>query len=247
MIQLAHVTKQFETFTALRDVSLTINAGAIHGIVGPSGAGKSTLLRVMNMLERPTSGDVYINGLHLNKASNRELRQARQKIGMIFQHFHLVSNKTVYDNVAVALQLIGMPKKQQRAYVDEVLRYVGLEQYAQQYPAKLSGGQKQRVAIARALVTKPTVLLCDEPTSALDPNTTRDVLRVLMQIHRDFNMTIVLVSHELSVIQQLCTSATVLQQGQVYETMTLSPRGIPAGEQTAESFVRALKGGDAHA
>lgn len=247
MIELKQVTKQFEQFTALRNVTLTIRAGAIHGIVGASGAGKSTLLRIMNLLERPTQGDVYVNGAQLTTASASLLRQMRKSIGMIFQHFHLVHNKTVYDNVAVALTLAGVPRAKHRALVNEMLRYVGLEAYAAQYPATLSGGQKQRVAIARALVTKPAVLLCDEPTSALDPNTTREILRVLQQINQDFDVTIVIVSHELSVIQQFCTSVTVLDAGEVYEELLLTPSGIPTGEQTAESFVAALKGGGPHA
>ncbi|OCS90763.1 methionine ABC transporter ATP-binding protein [Caryophanon latum] len=247
MITVAHVSKQFASFAALRDVSLYIEKGAIHGIVGASGAGKSTLLRMMNLLERPTSGDVHVNGVCLSAASPKALREARKSIGMIFQHFHLVSNKTVYDNIAVALQLARIPKKEHAARVQEVLQYVGLEAYKEQYPATLSGGQKQRVAIARALVTKPSILLCDEPTSALDPNTTLDILRVLQQIHADFGVTLVIVSHELSVIQQICTSATVLQAGEIYDTLTLVPTGVRSGEQTAESFVRALTGGDAHA
>lgn len=243
MIELKQVTKQYEQFTALRNITLTIPTGEIHGIVGASGAGKSTLLRTINLLERPTLGDVFVNGAQLTNASATTLRQARKSIGMIFQHFHLVHNKTVYDNVAVALTLAGVPREQHRQLVDDMLRYVGLEAYAQQYPATLSGGQKQRVAIARALVTKPSVLLCDEPTSALDPNTTREILRVLKQIHDDFHVTIVIVSHELSVIQQLCTSATVLEAGEVYAQLAIEPTGIPAQKQTAESFVAALKGG----
>lgn len=243
MIELKQVTKQYEQFTALRNITLTIPTGEIHGIVGASGAGKSTLLRTINLLERPTLGDVFVNGAQLTNASATTLRQARKSIGMIFQHFHLVHNKTVYDNVAVALTLAGVPREQHRQLVDDMLRYVGLEAYAQQYPATLSGGQKQRVAIARALVTKPSVLLCDEPTSALDPNTTREILRVLKQIHDDFHVTIVIVSHELSVIQQLCTSATVLEAGEMYAQLAIEPTGIPAQKQTAESFVAALKGG----
>lgn len=242
MIVLQQVTKIFGSDAAIQQVSLTIANGEIYGIIGPSGAGKSTLLRLINLLERPQSGQVIVAGQNLTEATSLQLNFARKSIGMIFQHFHLVNNKTVFDNIAVALQLANVPKTQHHKLVSEVLQYVGLEQFTHKYPATLSGGQKQRVAIARALVTKPAILLCDEPTSALDTNTTTGILRVLQQINKDFGVTIVIVSHELEVIKSICQRVTVLQDGQVYKTVQIDPTGIQPIDHTAESFVQALVG-----
>lgn len=241
MILLQHVSKTFGTFHAVMDVSLQINSGEIFGLIGPSGAGKSTVLRLINLLEVPTAGEVIVNGQSLTKASAKELRTMRKSIGMIFQHFHLLGNKTIYDNIAVALQLAGVPKSEHAARVAEVLDYVGLSDYAKSYPAALSGGQKQRIAIARALVTKPSVLLCDEPTSALDANTTRDILHVLQKINADFGVTIVIVSHELDVVKSICQRVAVLDGGRVYDIVELTPTGIAPVDHTPASFVRALK------
>lgn len=241
MIVLENVHKAFGNEVAIHAVSLHIPEGAIYGIMGPSGAGKSTILRMMNLLEKPDSGHVMVGGRQLTTATSLQLNAARKSIGMIFQHFHLVANKTVYDNIAVALSLADVPKKEHATRVAEVLAYVGLEAHAKKYPAMLSGGQKQRVAIARALVTKPQVLLCDEPTSALDSNTTSGILQVLAQIHRDFGMTIVLVSHEVAVIKSICTHVAILEQGEIYKILDITPTGITASDNTAESFVRALQ------
>ncbi|MER1985032.1 MAG: ATP-binding cassette domain-containing protein [Solibacillus sp.] len=244
MISLQQVSKAFGDFQAVTDVSLHINKGEIYGIIGPSGAGKSTVLRLMNLLEVPTAGEVVIDGQPLTQASTKQLRDMRKSIGMIFQHFHLLGNKTIYANIAVALELAGVPKKQHAARVAEVLNYVGLSSYAKSYPAALSGGQKQRIAIARALVTNPKVLLCDEPTSALDTNTTSDLLHVLQKINADFGVTIVIVSHALDVIKSICQRVTVLDGGRVYETVDITPKGIQPVDHTPASFVRALKEAD---
>lgn len=241
MISLQQVSKAFGDFQAVSEVSLHINEGEVHGIIGPSGAGKSTVLRLMNLLEVPTAGDILIDGQSLTKANAKQLCDIRKSIGMIFQHFHLLGNKTIYANIAVALELAGVPKKEHATRVAEMLRYVGLSDYAKSYPAALSGGQKQRIAIARALVTNPKVLLCDEPTSALDTNTTSDILHVLKKIHTDFGVTIVIVSHELDVIKSICQRVTVLEAGSIYETIDITPKGIAPIDRTPASFVRALK------
>lgn len=241
MISLQQVSKTFGEFQAVTDISLEINRGEIFGMIGTSGAGKSTVLRLMNLLEVPTAGEVIVDGQSLTKASVKQLRASRKSIGMIFQHFHLLGNKTIYANIAVALELAGVPKREQATRVVEVLQYVGLSEYATSYPAALSGGQKQRIAIARALVTNPKVLLCDEPTSALDSNTTRDLLHVLQKINADFGVTIVLVSHELDVIKSICQRVAVLDQGRVYEMVDMTPKGIEPVDRTPASFVRALK------
>lgn len=244
MIEVRHVSKRFESFTAIQDISLSIPEGAIHGIIGTSGAGKSTLLRLMNLLERPDSGSVFIGDQDLTTLSGSALRAARKSIGMIFQHFHLVSNKTVYHNVKVALELAGYPKSQQAARVMECLSFVGLNALKDQYPAQLSGGQKQRVAIARALATNPSVLLCDEPTSSLDPQTTAEVLSVLKDINERLGITIVIVSHEMEVIKSICTEVTVLENGRVYESFTHEPTGIHMPGSSSAYFVKQLKGAE---
>jgi D-methionine transport system ATP-binding protein len=245
LIQLQCISKKFGTFEAIRNVSLEIKKGEIHGIIGTSGAGKSTLLRLMNLLETPESGEIIVNNQNLMSLNTKQLRVARKSIGMIFQHFHLVANKTVYDNVEIALALSDYPKKNRHARVIECLQFVGLDQLAKQYPAQLSGGQKQRVAIARALANEPSVLLCDEPTSALDTNTTSEILRVLKKVNDIFGVTIVIVSHELEVIKSICDQATVLDAGQIYETVKLEPRGIEMTSPHPQSFVEQLvKGGN---
>lgn len=248
MIQLQQVTKKFGSYTAIQNVTLTIERGKIHGLIGASGAGKSTLLRLMNLLEVPDSGVVVINRQQLNTLMTAELREARKSIGMIFQHFHLVANKTVHDNIEIALVVGNYPKKLRKTRVMECLRFVGLEQFANQYPAQLSGGQKQRVAIARALANDTAVLLCDEPTSALDTNTSTEILRVLQKVNEELGVTIVLVSHELEVVKSICHRATVLDAGQIYKTVDLVPTGIHETSHHPQSFVNQLvKGGGGHA
>ncbi|MGD6941905.1 methionine ABC transporter ATP-binding protein [Cytobacillus gottheilii] len=241
MITLQNVSKSFSQFEAIKSVNLTIEKGEIHGLIGASGAGKSTLLRLMNLLELPDTGDVEVNGQTLTRLSAKELRRARKSIGMIFQHFHLVANKTVFDNVAVALQLAGSRKSDIRLRVLECLQFVGLEKMAEKYPAQLSGGQKQRVAIARALANNPQVLLCDEPTSSLDPNTTAEILTVLNNINQQLGVTIVFVSHEMDVVKKICSGVSVMSEGEIYETVTIEPLGIQAIDNRPEYFVQQLK------
>lgn len=243
MIKLHQVSKRFSQFEALKPISLAINKGEIYGIIGASGAGKSTLLRLINLLETPNQGEVIVNGNTLTSMSSAELRKARKSIGMIFQHFNLVANKTVYENVAISLELAGFPRKDRRSRVLECLQFVGLEQFIHKYPATLSGGQKQRVAIARALANHPQVLLCDEPTSSLDPSTTAEILTVLKNINKSFGVTIVIVSHEMNVIKSICDRVTVMADGEIYSTMIIEPKGIRQIANTAESFVKQLTEG----
>jgi len=240
MIKLHQVNKSYDQFQAIQSVSLEINKGEIYGIIGASGAGKSTLLRLMNLIEVPDDGEVEVNGEALTKLSSRKLRQARKSIGMIFQHFNLVANRTVYENVAVSLALSGFPRTERRGRVMECLRFVGLESLMGQYPAQLSGGQKQRVAIARALANNPQVLLCDEPTSSLDPNTTAEVLSVLEDVNKSLGVTIVIVSHEMEVIKSICTKVTVMENGKVFETVSTSPQGVQKIDDNPQYFVEQL-------
>lgn len=245
MINLHNVSKRFGSFEAVQSISLRIKAGEIHGIIGASGAGKSTLLRMMNLIERPNAGEVIINGETLNHLKGKRIRHIRQSLAMIFQGYHLLGNKTVFDNVIVPLELANVPKKDRVEQVMESLRFVGLEALKDQYPGQLSGGQKQRVAIARAIVNNPQVLLCDEPTSSLDPNTTAEVLEVLKRINQEFGVTIVIVSHEMEVIKSLCERVTVMDKGRVYESIEIEPTGIHKMERSAEGFVKWLRlGGD---
>lgn len=222
MITIDNVTKRFQTqdgnwFTAVEPTSLTIEQGEIFGLMGYSGAGKSTLLRLINLLERPDSGTVTIAGKELTSLSNHELRHARQNIGMIFQQFNLMANRTVAQNVAFALEIAGWDKSTIMPRVMECLEIVGLADRANHYPAQLSGGQKQRAGIARALAPKPHVMLADEPTSALDPATTKSVLACLKEINEKFNVTIVIVTHEMAVIRKLCHRVALLDKGKLLE------------------------------
>lgn len=221
MIELKNIDKVFQTkkgsVTGVDNVSLSINKGEVFGIVGYSGAGKSTLLRCMNLLERPTSGNVMIDAVDLTSLSSRELRGARQSIGMIFQGFHLVSSKTVAENVAFSLKVAGQPPAAQKERVAELLELVGLADKAEHYPAQLSGGQKQRVSIARAIANNPKVLLSDEATSALDPSTTKAILGLLKKINEELGITIVLITHEMEVVKEICHRCAVMQDGRVIE------------------------------
>lgn len=241
MISLHNVTKRFETFEAVKSVSIHIKPGEIHGIIGASGAGKSTLLRMINLLEQPDEGEVIINGETLNHSKGKRLRQVRQSIGMIFQGYHLVGNKTVYDNVVLPLEIAKIGKNERTNRVMESLRFVGLDTLKDKYPGQLSGGQKQRVAIARAIVNQPQILLCDEPTSSLDPYTTMELLELLKQINDKFNVTIVIVSHEMGVIKSICERVTVISDGQIYEEVEIEPSGIHKMKHSAAEFVNLLK------
>lgn len=222
MIKLQHITQTYKSpsgaeFDALRDVNLDIRAGEIFGIIGRSGAGKSTLVRCINLLNRPTSGEVIVDGRNLTALSEPELREVRRSIGMIFQHFNLLSSRTVYDNVALPLELAGTSKAEIRERILPIIDLVGLSAHAAKYPSQLSGGQKQRVGIARALVSNPKVLLSDEATSALDPETTVATLALLEKINRELGVTIVLITHEMNVVKQICGRVAVMNQGQVVE------------------------------
>lgn len=208
---------QGEPVHALRDVSLRVEPGEIFGIIGRSGAGKSSLVRTINLLNRPTSGRVLVGGRDLTQLAGGELRAARREIGMIFQHFNLLSSRTVYENVALPLELAGSSKKEIRARVEPLLELVGLAALRDRYPSQISGGQKQRVGIARALANHPKVLLSDEATSALDPETTRSILALLQRINREMNLTIVLITHQMQVVRQIARRVAVIDAGRIIE------------------------------
>ncbi len=217
MIDIQQVTKRYKNVAAVDEVSLTIQQGEVFGIIGYSGAGKSTLLRCLNLLERPTEGKVLIDRKDLTALSDNEVRKERQKIGMIFQHFHLISSKTVFDNVAFSLKAARKTKEEIKKKVPKLLEMVGLSERSGHYPAQLSGGQKQRVGIARALANDPKVLLCDEATSALDPTTTKSILQLLKKINETLGITIVLITHEMEVVQDICHRVAVMEDGKVVE------------------------------
>ena len=220
-IELKNVTRRYRTkdgaVAALDGVSLSIPRGEIFGVVGLSGAGKSTLVRCINLLERPDEGEVRINGEDLLALDPKALRLRRQKIGMIFQHFNLLEQQTVLNNVCFPMEISGVPRAQRREKALRLLRQVGLADKAHAYPAQLSGGQKQRVAIARVLANEPDILLCDEATSALDPETTKTILHLLRDIHDTLGITMVVITHEMKVIQEICTRVAVLEAGRVQE------------------------------
>ncbi len=231
---------------ALADVSFDIRAGEIFGIIGRSGAGKSTLLRTINALERPSSGRVQVQGIYPATLDEDALVQLRRRIGMIFQHFNLLSSKTVWDNVALPLRVAGAGQEQIRARVARLLELVGLAGKAQAYPAQLSGGQKQRVGIARALVHAPDILLCDEATSALDPETTRSILGLLRDINRQLGLTVVLITHDMAVIRAICDRVLVLDQGRMQELGEVwSVFGAPQSP-ASQSLLHSLKQGLPH-
>jgi len=221
MIELQNVTKKFHrkgtTVQALSNVNLTINKGDIFGVIGYSGAGKSTLIRLINRLEQPTEGKVLIDGKDIATLNNRELRQLKKRIGMVFQTFNLLDSKTIYDNVAMPLVLAKINKAEIDKRVKELLAFVELEDKANNYPNELSGGQKQRIGIARALASNPEILLCDEATSALDPKTTKSILKLLKKINEDYGITILIITHEMSVIQEICNRVAVTEKGRVIE------------------------------
>ena len=222
MIELKHVSKTFDSGTAggvdaLKDVSLTIEDGDIYGIIGMSGAGKSTLVRCINLLERPTSGEIVVNGQRLDTMTPAQLREARRGITMIFQHFNLLMQRTCLKNVCFPMELVGVKKDEAEKRARELLELVGLPDKANAYPAQLSGGQQQRIAIARALATDPKVLLCDEATSALDPNTTRQILELIRDINKKLGITVVVITHQMSVVEEICDSVAILDGGVVVE------------------------------
>lgn len=221
IIEIKNLSKTFGTgesqVAALQDVSLQIQKGEIFGIIGLSGAGKSTLVRCINLLERPDSGEILFHGKNLMQMGDKELRLQRRNISMIFQSFNLLDQRTALDNICFPLELVGTPRKEARKRAMELLETVGLPDKANAYPSQLSGGQKQRIAIARALASNPEVLLCDEATSALDPQTTRDVLRLLQDINRRMGITVIIITHDMSVIEEICGKVAILNHGKVAE------------------------------
>lgn len=225
IIKIQHLNKEFKLketdVHALSDVSLDIYKGDIYGIIGMSGAGKSTLVRCLNFLERPTSGKVIVDGKDLADLSEKQLREARKNIGMIFQHFNLLMQRSVIDNVCFPMEIAGLKKKEAREKAMEYLKIVGLEEKAYAYPAQLSGGQKQRVAIARVLASDPTILLCDEATSALDPQTTKSILQLLKEINQKYGITIVVITHEMAVVQEICSHVAIIDHGKLAEHGTV--------------------------
>lgn len=225
-IEVRHLTKTFTSrdarVDALKDINLEIEQGDIYGIIGMSGAGKSTLVRCLNYLEQPTEGEVLVEGRELGKMSEKELLKQRKDMAMIFQHFNLLMQKNVVDNVSFPLLIQGIKKKDARKRAKELLGIVGLEEKASAYPAQLSGGQKQRVAIARAMATNPKVLLCDEATSALDPNTTKQILGLLKQINREMGVTVIVITHEMSVIEAICDRVAIIDQSHIAEAGKVS-------------------------
>ena len=221
MIELQHLTKRFATqggtVVALNDINLTIRDGDVYGIIGMSGAGKSTLVRCINMLERPDEGNVIVNGKQMQDLRAADLRAARREITMIFQQFNLLMQRTCLRNIMFPMELAKVPKDKAEARARELLELVGLPDKADAYPAQLSGGQKQRIAIARALATDPKVLLCDEATSALDPNTTHAILQLIQKINRELGITVVIITHQMSVVEEVCNRVAILDNGTVVE------------------------------
>ena len=248
MIEIQHLSKTFAgadgSVEALRDINLKINDGDIFGIIGMSGAGKSTLVRCINMLERPSSGTVLINGRDIGALSAEELRKVRRRTTMIFQSFNLLMQRTCLANICFPLELAGMKKAEAKKRAGELLELVGLSDKANAYPAQLSGGQQQRIAIARALATDPEVLLCDEATSALDPKTTRSILELIKQINERLGITVIIITHQMSVIEDICTRVAILENGSVVEegevSKVFSNPASDAGKNIVSPEERAL-------
>ncbi|WP_461181151.1 methionine ABC transporter ATP-binding protein [Virgibacillus kimchii] len=244
MIRLEGVSKVFSSKSggvkAVDEVSLHVPKGEIHGVIGYSGAGKSTLIRLVNALEKPTDGKVHVAGKEVTALSDEELRVTRQKVGMIFQHFNLLKTATVFDNVAIPLKLLGYSKQEVQEKVDKYLQIVDLSDKKDAYPAQLSGGQKQRVAIARALSQEPEVLLSDEATSALDPETTNSILDLLLKINQELGITILLITHEMNVIQKICDYVYVLEDGRIIEDGTAVDLFTHPVEPTTKRFLNTI-------
>ena len=267
MIELKHISKTFPTadgvFQALDDINLTIRDGDIFGIVGMSGAGKSTLVRCINLLERPTAGQVVIDGQDLMELSAPQLREKRRSISMIFQQFNLLMQRTCLGNICFPMEIAGVPKGEARKRALEYLDIVGLPDKANAYPAQLSGGQKQRIAIARALASDPKILLCDEATSALDPKTTQDILKLVKDINQRLGITVVVITHEMAVVEEICTHVAILDHGVLQESGTVEdifsnpqteagrrlvyPNGVVIDQLPAANVIRiAFNGGSSY-
>ncbi len=251
LIELNHLTKTFkgktQTVDALKDINLHIEQGDIFGIIGMSGAGKSTLVRCINFLEQPTSGNVVIDGKDLASLSSKELRQLRQQVSMIFQHFNLLSQRDVRGNISFAMEIAGMKRPQIEKRIDELLEIVGLTDRQHNYPSQLSGGQQQRVAIARALATNPKIILCDEATSALDPTTTTSILNLLREINRKMGITIVIITHEMSVVESTCTHVAIIDDGQLAECGTVESVFSQPKSAAAKKLIFRTAGADSGA
>ena len=251
LIELNQLTKTFkgktQTVDALKDINLQIEQGDIFGIIGMSGAGKSTLVRCINFLEQPTSGNVVIDGKDLASLSPKELRQLRQQVSMIFQHFNLLSQRDVRGNIAFAMEIAGMKRPQIEKRIDELLEIVGLTDRQHNYPSQLSGGQQQRVAIARALATIPKIILCDEATSALDPTTTTSILNLLREINRKMGITIVIITHEMSVVESTCTHVAIIDDGQLAECGTVESVFSQPKSAAAKKLIFRTAGADSGA
>ena len=251
LIELNHLTKTFkgktQTVDALKDINLQIEQGDIFGIIGMSGAGKSTLVRCINFLERPTSGSVVIDGKDLASLTPKELRQLRQQVSMIFQHFNLLSQRDVRGNIAFAMEIAGMKRPQIEKRIDELLEIVGLTDRQHNYPSQLSGGQQQRVAIARALATNPKIILCDEATSALDPTTTTSILNLLREINRKMGITIVIITHEMSVVESTCTHVAIIDDGRLAECGTVESVFSQPKSAAAKKLIFRTTGADSGA
>ena len=247
MIEIKHLSKSFSTqngkFDALQDINLTIADGDIYGIIGMSGAGKSTLVRCINLLEQPTEGSVVVNGKNLCRLTPAQLREARRGITMIFQQFNLLMQRTCLANVVFPMELAGVKKADAEKRAMELLQLVGLPDKALSYPAQLSGGQKQRVAIARALATDPSVLLCDEATSALDPDTTRSILRLIKDINKKLGITVVIITHQMSVVEEICSHVAILDSGRVVESGEVSTIFHNPKSDAARRLVSPNRGG----
>ena len=241
MIRLEQVSKTFvqkdKQTEALKNVSLTIEDGSIFGIIGSSGAGKSTLVRCLNLLERPTEGKVYIDDTELTALGSADLRKERRKIGMVFQQFNLLAQRNALKNVCYPLEIAGVCAKQAKERAKELLKMVGLEDRMYHYPAQLSGGQKQRVAIARALATEPKYLLCDEATSALDPNTTNSILELLKEINERLGVTIIVITHEMRVVEKICTHVAVLNEGEIIEEGSIQDVFLSPKTKVAQEMI----------
>jgi D-methionine transport system ATP-binding protein len=240
MIQIKNINKSFDHKNVLTNVNLTIPNGCIYGIIGYSGAGKSTLVRIINALEKPDSGKVFINNTDLYSLDDKKIRNEKKKIGMIFQHFYLLNSKTIFDNIAVALKLNKTNKTETERRVMEILKFVGLENHRNSYPEQLSGGQKQRVGIARALVNNPKILLCDEATSALDPETTKQILELLQRVNRELGITIVLITHQMEVVKTICDRVAVLENGHIIEENDVFNIFAFPKEPTTQKFVESI-------
>lgn len=241
MVEIKNLYKTYnentkDEVTAIQGITLRINEGEIYGVIGTSGAGKSSLVRCINLLEKPTSGEILINGVDLAKANGKDLRVARQKIGMVFQHFNLLMSKTVYENVAFPMEISGFSRSEIEERVPYLLELVGLSDKSNVYPAQLSGGQKQRIGIARAISAMPELIMCDEATSALDPTTTKSILDLLKEINKKLNITIIIITHEMEVIKQICDKVAILENGKVVEEGRVIDVLVDPKSETAKEF-----------